>query len=140
MSHFSHRDLTFAIELKGKGVEEDAARLLRKYDMAKKTVVTSFQLDYLRNFQAAAPEFATGYLTQDTRQETLEMLRQMGVTEYCPEAASMTPELTQKCHEMGLRVRAWGVYDEKWMEHAIRCGAEGMTVNFPDKLTAYLQM
>ena len=140
LSHFAHRDITFAIELKGKGVEEDAARLLRKYDMVKKTVVTSFQLDYLRNFQAAAPEFATGYLTQDTRQETLEMLRQMGVTEYCPEAASMTPELTQKCHEMGLRVRAWGVYDEKWMEHAIRCGAEGMTVNFPDKLTAYLQM
>jgi glycerophosphoryl diester phosphodiesterase len=139
LSHFAHRDITFAIELKGKGVEEDTARLLRKYDMAKKTVVTSFQLDYLRNFQAVAPEFAIGYLTRDTRRETLEMLRQMGATEYCPEAETMTPELTETCHAMGLGVRAWGVYNEELMAHAVRCGADGMTVNFPDKLTAYLK-
>ena len=140
LAHFAFRDITFAIELKGPGVEADTAALLRKYGMEKKTVVTSFQLDYLKTFHALAPEFEIGYLAEDNSDSVLAELKAMGAAEFCPEAASMTPELTQKCHEMGLRVRAWGVYDEKWMEHAIRCGAEGMTVNFPDKLTAYLQM
>lgn len=34
--------------------------------------------------------------------------------------------------------RAWGVKNEALMERVCRCGADGMTVNFPDKLTAYL--
>lgn len=139
LQHFSHRDITFAIELKGTGVEKDTADLLRKYNMLRKTVVTSFQLEYLRTFRAYAPEFQIGYLTESVAEETFEVLKSMGAEEYCPEAHLMTPDLVEKWHRMGFRVRAWGVYNEELMRHAYICGADGMTVNFPDKLTQYLK-
>lgn len=40
-------------------------------------------------------------------------------------------------HEMGFRVRAWGV-SPKTMETVYDSGADGMTVNFPDRLKAYV--
>lgn len=139
LRHFSHRDITFAIELKGADVEKDTADLLRKYNMQGKTVVTSFQLEYLQAFRAYAPEFQTGYLSDSISEETLALIKGMGVEEYCPEAHLMTPELVEKWHKMGFRVRAWGVYNEDLMRHACACGADGMTVNFPDKLTQHIK-
>ena len=120
-------------------MEKDTADLLRKYHLEKKAVVTSFHLEYLRNFRAYAQEFQIGYLTQSMEDSMFEQLRQIGAQEYCPEAHLMTPELVEKWHKMGFRVRAWGVYNEDLMRHACACGADGMTVNFPDKLTQYLK-
>lgn len=139
LRHFSHRNLIFAIELKGAGVEKETADMLRKYNMQDKAVVTSFQLEYLRTFRAYAPEFPIGYLTESIAEDTLETLRAMNAEEFCPEAQLMTPELTEKWHSLGFRVRAWGVYNEELMRRACACGADGMTVNFPDKLTQHLQ-
>lgn len=139
LQHFSHRDITFAIELKGQGVETDTADLLRKYGMEKKTVVTSFHLDYLKTFRAYAPEFQIGYLTESIDNNTLTHLKNMGAEEFCPEAQLMTPALVEKWHSLGFRVRAWGVYNEELMRHVYACGADGMTVNFPDKLTQHLK-
>ena len=39
----------------------------------------------------------------------------------------------------GFVVRAWGVANEELMRAVVNAGADGMTVNFPDKLIAYLQ-
>ena len=71
LAHFALRDITFAIELKGAGVEEDTADMIRKYGIQKKCVVTSFKLDYIRKLKAYAPELEIGYLTKDTSDELL---------------------------------------------------------------------
>jgi len=139
LQHFAFRDITFAIELKGAGVEEDTAALLRKYNLASKTVVTSFQLDYLTKFRRVAPEFQIGYLTSKVDDEVIAQLKALHAEELCPQAKLLTEELVQAWHEEGFRVRAWGVSSETLMQHACHCGADGMTVNFPDKLTAFLQ-
>ena len=144
LQHFAFRDIVFAIELKGPGVEEETADLLRKYNLVEKTVVTSFELDYLKKFRAYAPEFETGYLcgasegnpiTAELEQELLEL----GITEICPEVADMTEELVAHWHSQGFRVRAWGAYDEELMRRVVDWGCDGTTCNFPDKLTAYLK-
>lgn len=38
----------------------------------------------------------------------------------------------------GFSVRFWGVKDEAYMRRALTLNGDGMTVNFPDKLTAAL--
>ena len=60
-----------------------------------------------------------------------------GIDELCPPADQVTPENVTFWHENGFRVRAWGVSDEERMKNVCVSGADGMTVNFPDKLTAY---
>ncbi len=43
-----------------------------------------------------------------------------------------------RLHQDGFLVRAWGVSNEELMAQVVEAGVDGMTVNFPDKLTAYL--
>lgn len=137
---FSFRDLTFAIELKGEGVAKGTAELLRKYEMRAKTVVTSFHLSYLQEFSEAAPEFKRGYLTKDVSNECLSKLRELGIDELCPKAELIGSRgQVDAWHKRGFRVRAWGVKDEELMRKAYDAGVDGMTVNFPDKLRAYIE-
>ena len=63
----------------------------------------------------------------------------MGLTQLCPRADIMTPELAGRLHAEGFVERAWGVAIEELMRQVIKAGADGMTVNFPDKLIAYLK-
>ena len=62
----------------------------------------------------------------------------MGLTQLCPKADTVTPALVQHLHAEGFVVRAWGVANETLMRRVVQAGADGMTVNFPDKLIAYL--
>ena len=139
LEKFSFRDITFAIELKGEGVEKETADLLRKYGMVQKTFVTSFSLEFLKNFKKYAPEFRLGYLTGEVNDELLRELRDVGVNELCPKASLITPESVVAWHRAGFNVRAWGVDSVETMKKVYDSGANGMTVNFPDKLTKYIK-
>ena len=139
LRHFSFRNITFAIELKGKDVEEGTATLLRRYGMAEKTVVTSFDLDMIRTFRQIAPEFEVGFLARGIDDALISELKAIGAEEICPKAEQLTPKLVHALHKEGFRVRAWGVGNEELMRLVVACGADGMTVNFPDKLTQLLR-
>ena len=135
---FSALDLTFAIELKQPFTEEDTVAMLNKYGMKEKTVITSFQLECLMRARACAPDYRMGYLTMDINPLTLPVMDTIGIQEICPEAPLVTPALVEDLHSKGYSVRAWGVSNEDLMKAVYDAGADGMTVNFPDKLTAYM--
>lgn len=137
LRQFAFRDITFAIELKGAGVEEETADLLRKYHMAQKTVVTSFKLDYIKKIKAYAPELRVGLLTKAVNDTLIADLKAIGADEICPQATLITPEAVHAWQREGFRVRAWGL-NHALMPVVCDAGADGMTVNFPDELTAYL--
>ena len=138
LAKFSFRDITFAIELKGVDVEVETAELLRRYGMSEKTVVTSFKLEYIEKFKSYAPEFSVGHLTRDISDAELSSLRRIGADEICPLAELLTREEVDRLHAEDFRVRAWGVGNEEIMKNTVLFGADGMTVNFPDKLTELL--
>lgn len=139
LARFCYQDITFAIELKDAGIGADVAALLRKYDMSKKTVVTSFSFDYIAELKACAPEFRVGLLVKPGRadDETVAMLKSIGADEICPYSHDVNAENVRKWHREGFRVRAWGL-DREYMKRVYDAGADGMTVNFPDLLTAYI--
>ena len=136
--HFSHKDLTFAIELKGDKTAKPTADLLRKYNMQNKTIVTSFKFNELEDFKSYAPEFKTGYLALEVIDETLlNKMKRVGIEELCPKATVITKDKVAVWKKLGFEVRAWGVKDEIIMKQIFNSGINGMTVNFPDKLTEY---
>ena len=65
-------------------------------------------------------------------------MRADGIDELCPRADLVTEEAVTQWHSMGFHVRAWGVKNEEVMKAVYDAGANGMTVNFPDKLQAYI--
>lgn len=138
LQHFANQDITFAIELKGEGVEAITAELIYKYGIERKCVVTSFKLAYLENIHRIAPKLKLGYLSVDVEDAQFAALKRIGCDEFCPKATFVTAESVEKWHKDGFRVRAWGVKDEALMRQVYDSGADGMTVNFPDKLTSYI--
>ena len=139
LQEFGHLDLTFAIELKQPFTEADTVAMLEKYSMQDKTVITSFQLECLMRARAAAPHYRLGYLAKDLNPLTEPVMEAIGIREICPEAPLVNAALVEDFHKKGYSVRAWGVANEDLMKAVYDAGADGMTVNFPDKLTAYMR-
>ena len=150
LDHFVQYDLTFAIELKVTGIEREVADMIYKYGAEKKVIVTSFIFEAIETMRACAPELEIGYLVtlyrskltdeeNEARVKTIfEQLERVRAEEICPRGTDVTPERVRMWHDMGYRVRAWGISDTDIMKRVYDAGVEGMTVNFPDKLLEYI--
>ncbi|MBR5231063.1 MAG: hypothetical protein IKW00_02305 [Clostridia bacterium] len=131
---FGWRNLHFAIELKAKHIEKEAAALLDRFNMRSKTVVTSFSFDNLERMRDCAPHYRLGYLYKPEETEAEEKAQRICLEQLCPKAEIMDKAMVDALRAKGYSVRAWGVKDECLMRRVIESGADGMTVNFPDKL------
>lgn len=138
LRYFGWRPLTFAIELKQPGVERETIDMLEFFGMAEKTILTSFHFDSICAAKAYAPHYRVGYLYDAKETEAEEKLRSIGGEQLCPRANMLTPEKVAAWKAEGFSVRAWGVSDTDVMAHVVRCGGDGMTVNFPDQLALLL--
>lgn len=133
------QDIRFSIELKDEGIEQDVADLIYCYGVQNKCIITSFEFAYIQNMKAVAPALPVGWLVKEITDKTVPALLSIDAQELCPRATDVTPERVREWHNLGLNVRAWGVTDEVLMRQVFDSGADGMTVNFPDKLTAYIK-
>lgn len=135
---FSGLDIQFAIEFKQDFTEAKTIDLLEQYHMVEKTILTSFKLECLMRAKLYAPQYRAGYLTDDVNPMALKVLKTIGVEQVCPKSKLVTGELVSDLHSQGFSVRPWGVKSEERMKQAYDAGVDGMTVNFPDKLTEYM--
>ena len=136
---FSWRDLTFAIEIKQKGIEAETMEMLDSYNMVHKTVVTSSFYDSLVLAKHLRPSYRTGFIAEiPIDDELLTKMKEDGIEELCPEAYTLTAEKMRTYWDWGFDVRAWGIYTPEMMKTAYNLGVCGMTVNFPDVLAKFL--
>jgi glycerophosphoryl diester phosphodiesterase len=128
-------------EIKGRSADlsKRTAALIRRHGMVAQVTITSFQRARLEETRACAPELPTGWLVSEVTDAVIAEARAMGLTQLCPRANTVTPGLVDRLRGAGFVVRAWGVADEDLMRAVVKAGADGMTVNFPDKLIAYLK-
>jgi glycerophosphoryl diester phosphodiesterase len=128
-------------EIKGHSpsLSQRTADLIRKHGMEGQVTITSFQKVRLAEMRAYAPELPMGWLVLWVSEAIIAQAHAMGVTQLCPRASTVTPELVRRLRSEGFVARAWGVTTEKLMQQVVQAGADGMTVNFPDKLIAYLK-
>ena len=128
-------------EIKGRSdqLSERTADLVRTHGMVDQVTITSFQRPRLVETRAYAAELPTGWLVSEITDAVVADARAMGLTQLCPRADTVTRGLVQRLHAEGFVVRAWGVANEELMRQVVTAGADGMTVNFPDKLIALLR-
>ena len=88
--------------------------------------------------RAYAPELPTGWLVGEISDAVIAQAHELECAQLCLHASLVTPGLVQRLHAEGFVVRAWGVAKEAFMCQVVEAGADGMTVNFPDKLLAYM--
>jgi glycerophosphoryl diester phosphodiesterase len=100
--------------------------------------ITSFQKVRLEEIRGYAPHLPAGWLVAEVSDAVIAQARALGLRQICPRADTVTTALVSRLHAEGFVVRAWGVATEALMRQVVASGADGMTVNFPDKLIAYL--
>jgi glycerophosphoryl diester phosphodiesterase len=128
-------------ELKGRTehLAQHTAHLVRAHGMVEHITMTSFHKTHLEEMRAYGPEFPTGWLVGEVGDAMIAQERELGCTQLCPQANTVTPTLVRRLHAEGFIVRAWGAVNETLMRQVVEAGAIGMTVNFPDTLLAYLE-
>jgi glycerophosphoryl diester phosphodiesterase len=128
-------------EIKGysPSLSQRIADVIRTHGMEVQVTITSFQNVRLEEMRAYAPELPTGWLVVEVSAAIIAQARAMGVTQLCPRANTVTSGLVRRLQHEGFVARAWGVITEALMQQVVQAGADGMTINFPDKLMAYLQ-
>jgi len=138
LEKFSPYDISFAIELKGAGVEEDSLRMIEEFGLLERTTFTSFYFDYIKKIKELNPKARVGWLIGEVGEDKMNDLMEIGGEELAPKAEDITEELMTAWRANGLGVRAWSVLNIALMKKMCRLGVDGMTVNFPDRLSAYL--
>ena len=139
MRYFASRPLQLALELKGPMVEQITIDEVNQAGCRERTILTSFELDYLKQARKIDPDIALGYLTDDINDEVLNTLDSLKIRQICPRSDFVTREKTDYAKSRGFSVRAWGLANEQLMENCLAAGVDGMTVNFPDKLAERLK-
>ena len=111
--------------------------LLAKRHGPGRVGISAFEAPTLRRARELSPSLELSALLRDTAGALDEALA-IGVDILCPKASAVTAELVARLHALGCRVRAWGIQgrDEAEMARLIRCGADGMTTDYPDVLAA----
>ena len=141
LEKFSGYEIKFAIELKKENIEADVLEMIQEFGIQDKCTITSFHFDYLKICKGIAPDIRVGLLTEGDGCDRIEELKSINGEEMAPQAECMTVESVERLHREGLGVRAWGIIGQTpllLMKKMCAIGADGMTVNFPDRLTQYL--
>ena len=145
LEHYKSR-LHFHIEIKAREITGGLARrtidMVRGYGLTDSVTITSFQIEWLREAAAYDPTLPKGWLvpmgSAGWDDSIIEQSKELGLAQICPRADLTTPELVDRLHAEGFVVRCHGLFNEDLMRHAVDVGADGATVNFPDKMAQYL--
>lgn len=98
--------------------------------------VSSFSWTALLHVRAAV-DFTTGFLCRRFTPDIIDRCVARGITQVCPPAEQLDPELVGQAHRAGLTVRAWGVRSRQDIDRVFATGADGATTNWPDWMTEH---
>lgn len=70
----------------------------------------------------------------------INKLLKINGTEICPKADNVTKSDIELANKNEVKVRLWGISNEKIMENVYNLNIDGMTVNFPDKLKHLMEI
>jgi glycerophosphoryl diester phosphodiesterase len=128
------------LEIKDVNIEQQLLDEIKAANLETEDfMITSFNLNSLKQIKKMDQAIPTGYLAADCKKETVHICLENKMEAICPRAAALNAEDVEYAHEKGLFVRAWGVADEDLMKKAYDAGADGMTIDFPDKLIEYIK-
>lgn len=153
LKKYGNKDIDFSIELKHKGISKKAIVLIKKYiKNLDRVTLTSFSYEILKEVRECDNNIRIGWLTDACTDREIEALREIGGIQLCPRILiedlefkdgklieALTPEKVKRAKERELEVRAWGAFNEELVNHAIYCGVDGLTLNFPTKYRKLLK-
>jgi len=138
----------YHVEIKGaeSAIPHRLLESIRRARIEQAVTVTSFRIEQLEALHALDPRIPLTWLLERERkslapgQSPLELREQeiaeaavSGFSGVAIRAPELSAEMVDFAHAQGLQLRAWGVRDEVDVERVLAAGADGMTVDWPDR-------
>ena len=138
MSFSRELGLAVNVEIKNlagnKGHQEITGRTLEiiaQTDMTERTIVSSFNPDYIYQVSQLAPGTAAGLIVDHRPRDVIALLDSLGASAYHPRIDVINPDEIPLLLEHGLKVNVWTVNDRQSMKRLIGAGASGLITDFP---------
>jgi len=125
------------INVRGDGREVRLAELIRKWDLAERVIVSSFNVFALRRMAQVAPEIRRGYLFYEKQ---IGPSRRGGWAPFLkpysmhPSKALIRPHTISRYHKKGYKCWVWTVNEEEEMKHLIHQHADAIITDRPETL------
>jgi glycerophosphoryl diester phosphodiesterase len=101
-------------------------------------LLSSFRLATMDRCRALAPDVPTAWLTLAVDADTPAMLVDRGHAAVHPVVATITPDVIDRCHDVGLLVNGWTCNDPDQFARLASWGIDGVCTDVPDVMLAVL--
>ena len=143
------RHFYYHVEIKGRepSIPTQLLQVIRSANLEDSVTVTSFRREQLVRMHLLDPEIpltwlldretrmlAPGQSSLELRGREIEAAKAAGFSGVAIRAAELSPEMVSIAHARGLRLRAWGIRDDADVARVLAAGADGMTVDWPDRV------
>lgn len=108
---------------------------LRALNLINTSNVQSFDIRPLQILHRTAPDIELAYLIENA--DSMEKnVKKLGFTPqiYSPYYITVSTDLVDKCHQMGMKIIPWTVNDVTAMRRLIRLGVDGIITDYPNKI------
>ncbi len=130
-------ELYVQIELKGDGVEAAAVRLIRRYGLERRVVLTSFVHRRVLAARVLLPEVRTGVLLSSVPIRLLDVARDAQADNIHLDHRRITSAIVEEVHTAGMILVAWGVIKEdRDFDRLFRLGVDVIGSDWPSRLLA----
>jgi len=129
-------------------VAEQLVAAVRRWGIAPRVTIQSFDIRGLRRVAELAPELPRSCLTEAKTIDggwlqldvaayggsVPKLVHAAGCTVWSPDVQTLTPALVGEAHALGLRVLPWTVNDPAAIARVVGWGVDGVISDFPDRL------
>ena len=117
------------IELKGRDVQDEVVRIVKKRDMIDKVVLTSFRHEAVRKAKALEHRIRTGVLFLCAPVDSTQLAINAHANNLHPNVDYVDSAMIDAAHRCGLKVFVWNADTQEKAKEMLRYGVDGIGTN-----------
>lgn len=121
-------------EIHYKGIEENVINLIKKYEIEKKIILSSFNHQSIKIVKKIDEKIKTGALYHYEISNVIQYAKELKADAIHPNGKLVTKELIEEAHRNNLMVNVYTVNKVEDMKSLIDLKVDGIFTDYPDKL------
>ena len=134
----THRDIRINLDVKVVDIEVQIWKMLQEYDLAHRTIISSFIQPVLTKFRKINDDIDTALLYEYDLQNPVEVAQKLGCTAINPQLHFVDEQLVQASHQGGLEINPWVINEPEEMQRFIEWDVDGIITDCAPQLLQIL--
>ncbi|MCY7009268.1 glycerophosphodiester phosphodiesterase [Fusobacterium simiae] len=114
------------------GIEEKVYKLIKKYKLEKKVIISSFNHFSILRMKKLAPELKCGFLSEDWIIDAGRYTASHKIECFHPRFNNLIPEVVEELKRNGIEINTWTVNKEEDIRDLINKKVDILIGNYPD--------